>query len=371
MSETARTPTFATDGNTAADALGVAGRDERLRGIVFETLRQAERRADNPAAFRERVRWPLVCSLLRDVERHRVVLDNGLVFDVGPASRIEKALLLSPVAHPDHVWEPQTTRLLTMLGRETANVIVGGAYIGDQVVLLARSIAGLAPSGVVHAFEPMTPAFERLLHHLRVNGIRNVSAHRLALWSRSHVALRLEGELALASATPVNETPPAGAETAGSISIDDYVLARGLRSVGLVMLDTEGGEEPALLGARRTIARDAPHIVFEVHRQFVDWSGGLENTSIVALLTSQGYTVYAIRDCHGNHPMAGAPIEIIPVASVHLDGPPHGFNMLATRDGGLADRLQLRLVEHVSPKLLLEGDAAVHLPIFTKPAGQA
>ena len=87
-----------------ADALAVAGQDEQLRGRVFEALREAENAADDPATFREEVRWPLLLALLRDAKTHRVVLEDGTLFDVGADSRIEKALLLSSVANPDHVW---------------------------------------------------------------------------------------------------------------------------------------------------------------------------------------------------------------------------------------------------------------------------
>ncbi|HKR22916.1 MAG TPA: hypothetical protein VJS17_09990, partial [Pyrinomonadaceae bacterium] len=163
-----------------ADALARAGRDEQLRERILEALREAELRADDPAEFRERVRWPLILSLLRDVGAHRVVLENGVMFDVTPDSRIEKALLLGSVAHPDHVWEPQTTKLLVALAEGASNVIVGGAYIGDQVLLVAKSSAAM-----VHAFEPMLQAFDRLLHHLEINDLKNVVAHRRGLWNDS------------------------------------------------------------------------------------------------------------------------------------------------------------------------------------------
>jgi len=343
-----------------ADALALAGRDEQLRELIFEALRAAELRAHDPAAFREQVRWPLILSLLRDVQTHRVVLENGVVFDVTPDSRIEKALLLSSVAHPDHVWEPQTTKLLIALAERASNVIVGGAYIGDQVLLIAKSSAAL-----VHAFEPMRQAFERLLHHLEINGIENVVAQRLGLWIDSGADLRLDGHLALASSVPIDGAATGYGETAKSISIDDYVRERELSAVELIMLDTEGGEENALAGGRKTIARDHPNIVFEVHRNFVDWTNGLEKTSIVTFLTSQGYEVFAIRDFHSNYPMTDYPVEIVPVAQVYLEGPPHGFNVLATKDRDLVNRLGLRIVTNVSPKLLLEKDPALHFPLST------
>jgi FkbM family methyltransferase len=208
----------------------------------------------------------------------------------------------------------------------------------------------------------MRHAFDRLLHHLKINQLSNVVAQRLGLWDSSATKLRLDGHLALASSIAVDNSETAG-ETSESISIDDYVKAKELRAVELIMLDTEGGEERALNGAGKTIERDQPNIVFEIHRNFVDWSNGLEQTSIVTFLTSQGYDVFAIRDFHNNYPTGPYPVEIVPVAKVFLEGPPHGFNVLATKDRNLVGRLGLKIVENVSPKLLLEKDPALHFPL--------
>jgi FkbM family methyltransferase len=354
------------DSSMLARALAAAGKNEQLRSIIFDALREAEAAADDPKVFRDQIRWPLVLSLLSEVRNHRVVLENGLIFEVGPDSRIEQALLLSPVAHPDHVWEPQTSKLLTALATGVSHVIVGGAYIGDQVLLMARAAANCNPPGVIHAFEPMDHAFACLQRNLELNDLRNVVAHRLGLWDRSNVSLSVEGHLGLASSIPLEEGRIASGEVIESVKIDEYVESRRLSSVGLIMLDTEGGEEKALVGARALLARpwpDAPNVVFEVHRNFVDWTNGLENTSIVKLLTSQGYVVFAIRDFHDNIPMGEEPIEIIPVDCVYLEGPPHGFNLLATKDADLVRRLGLCVVKNVSPKLLLHKDPALHHPL--------
>jgi FkbM family methyltransferase len=210
----------------------------------------------------------------------------------------------------------------------------------------------------------MQHAFSRLIRHISLNNLENVVAHRLALWDSSNVELRLDGHLALASSIAIEDQLDVSGEMAPSISIDDYMASRQLASVELIMLDTEGGEEHALRGARETIVCNYPNIVFEIHRNFVDWSQGLEQTSIVKFLRSHGYELFAIRDFHNNYPMAGYPIEIIPLTSVYLEGPPHGFNLLATRDTDLGDSLGLKVVENVSPKLLLEKDPALHFPKF-------
>lgn len=354
------------DNTRLAQALAMAGRNERLRKAMFDALRQAEAEADDPSSFREQVRWPLILALLSEVGSERVVLENGLIFEVGADSRIEQALLLSPVEHPDHVWEPQTTKLLTTLAADAAHAIVGGAYIGDHVLPLAHVMAERTPPGQVHAFEPMKQTFARLLRNLELNHIHNVAAHRLGLWDSSNTTLSVEGPMALASSVPLDEEEGSADEVIKSVTIDDYVNSRQLERVGLIMLDTEGGEERALRGAVELLNRpgtQAPHIVFEIHRHFVDWSDGLENTSVVKLLTSRGYMVFAIRDFHSNYPMAGQPIEIIPVDRVYLEGPPHGFNMLASKDSDLVGRLGLHVVENVSPKLLLDKDPALHYPL--------
>jgi FkbM family methyltransferase len=348
-----------------ADAVAHAGWDEQLRRQLFELLRRAECQAEDPVRFRELVRWPLVLALLRDVDGHRVHLADGLVFDVTPDSRIERALLLSPAALPDHAWEPQTTKLLVGLSVEARHVVIGGAYIGDHVLPVARAADG---TGAVHAFEPMDRPFKRLCQHVEINGLTNVFPHKLGLWDRSNVSLAVEGDLALASSSVwVGEADvDRGREIVPSIALSDYAEVHELARIDLIMLDTEGGEERALLGARRLLAQppgQAPNVVFEVHRRFVDWSRGLENTSIVELLRSNGYHVFAIRDLHGNYPMPDQPIEIIPVECVYLEGPPHGFNMLAVKDLDLViSRLSLEVVEGVSPKLIPEKDPVLHHP---------
>ena len=252
-----------------AQALAAAGTDDLLRSALFDSLRAAERRAADPRSFRDKVRAPLISALLQQVGTHTVELSTGLKFEVSTASRIEMALLLSSEDRPNHVWEPQTTKLLTTLARGCRNVIVGGAYIGDHVIPMAQIAER------VHAFEPMKQAHERLLRNIQLNAANNVRPHRIGLWDKSGELLKLDGDMALAS----SETSPNG--DVESLTIDDYTQREQLGSVGLIMLDTEGGEEKALIGAAHVLATHSPHVVFEIHRSFVDWSNGLENTTVL------------------------------------------------------------------------------------------
>ena len=142
--------------------------------------------------------------------------------------------------------------------------------------------------------------------------------------------LRLDGFDSFANAVDASATDP---DAFSTVSIDDYCEAGGLR-IGLIQLDIEGAELGALRGARRILAGDRPHIVFEVHRHYVDWSRGLAQTEICAFLAELGYTLYAVRDFNSHREMGERPIELVPQDKVYLDGPPHGFNMLAVQDPG-------------------------------------
>jgi len=224
----------------------------------------------------------------------------------------------------------------------------------------------------------MANTYNKLLHNISINGLCNIKAHQQALWDSDGMDLLLNGEPALAGAVPLAEPKAHNGNIATSVRVDTYVRRQVLDQVDVIMLDTEGGEERALLGAMPlltlpTIA--SPDLIFEIHRNYVDWSQGLDETAVVSMLLSTGYKVYAIRDYHANVSTRNQPIEVIPSDRVYLDGPPHGFNLLASKDPDLIDKYGLIVVHDVSPKYLQGKDPALHAPLnhafsstTTKPA---
>src|SRR5437588_750783 len=172
--------------------------------------------------------------------------------------------------------------------------------------------------GTCHAFEADPVQAAMIERNVSLNHLDNVRVNTLGLWSQP-TKLRLIGHDALAGAAEAESGIDA-------TTIDVYANDRDLR-IGLIMLDLEGGELHALRGARQQLARNSPYIVFEVHRSYVDWSGGLQNTEIVRFLAAFGYTVFAIRDFQSNYDLAGRPVELVPIETAYLDGPPHGFNL--------------------------------------------
>lgn len=350
------------EGARLREALSRIGRNELLRARFLDACRLVESLPGNAYTTpREELTGPVVDALHEQVGVVRKELSNGVVFDFYYRSRIARDFVMSVPEKPDHVWEPQTTKLLLHLSEGAGNVVVGGAYFGDHAVLIAHASRG--SGGVCHAFEPDAEQAAMLEHNARLNGLGNLRVNAVGLWSDSRTRLRLVGRDALASPVAA-EGEEAGGPTFPTTTVDEYLGRCGVARVELIMLDLEGGELSALRGARGQLSLPpglAPNVVFEVHRSYVDWSGGLQNTEILRYLCSFGYTAFAVRDFQNNYDMGGRPVELIPAAEVYLEGPPHGFNMLAVKDASVLDG-RVRFCRGVSPKLLLHRDPALHHP---------
>lgn len=338
-------------------AMNLVGRNPELRAALLDFFQKAEGKLVYSGNVREDITGPIVDALHDDNDVYEKTLSDGTRIRFYYRTKIARDFLMSHDSHPNHVWEPQTTRLMLKLaGEGNGDVLVGGAYFGDQAILVARCIASRGAK--IHCFEPNIEQAGMLVENARLNQLSNLVVNREGLWSESNARFRLDGFDSFANTVQAKEDE-GGFKT---ITIDDYCAYQGAR-LGLIQLDIEGGELAALRGARKTLIEDRPDVVFEVHRHYVDWSNGLEHTEIVRYLVSLGYTVYAVRDFNTHYDMGDKPIELIPVKKVYLEGPPHGFNMLALCDPARLNPPFYRIVEGVSPKLLVHKSAALHHPL--------
>lgn len=323
-------------------------------GSMVTALRAFETAQGHPrTTVRDQVTGPLVDSLFLGC-RFQKTLANGLLFDFTHTGRISREFILA-AEFPDHVWEPQTTRLLLHFAAQAKHVIVGGAYFGDQALLIAHAMR--AHSGQVHAFEPCARQHDCLIDNARRNQLPNLVAHAIGLWSHPGVRLRFDGTDELASPS---ETPISDPETVPTTTVDTYLAEHSVPQLDLLMIDVEGGEHAVLRGAQHQLGRpspEAPVVVFESNSRYSDWSRGLAKAETCVFLSERGYHLYAIRDHHANLDMQGRPVELIPADRTFIEGPPHGFNILAIKSPERLNHPLFRLVNDVSPKLLLhKGD---------------
>jgi FkbM family methyltransferase len=339
-------------------ALAEAGKHAQTRDAFLIFLKQMETEfPDKSINVREVVTGPIVDALFKKNELLEKEISGGLKLAFRYTSKIARDFVLAG-DKPDHVWEPQTTKLVMKLSEGAAHVVITGAYFGDHAVLVANQLK--QNGGKCHCFELNAGSVELLKRNAQANRLDNLVANAIGLWSHE-ARLSLYGDDSHAAPQEV-----AGSEGVPGTTLDRYGKEQGIGKLQMWMLDIEGGELNALKGGESYLRKapgDAPHIIFEIHRAYSDWSNGLENTDIAKYLSGLGYKMFAIRDYQGNVPMPGKPIELVPIETAYIEGPPHGFNILAVKNERVLDAPDFRIVRNVSPKLLFHRDAKLHQPL--------
>jgi len=343
-------------------ALRLIGSSEKYRNAFIDLCQRMESNLDyHSGSIRDDITGPLIDGIHVGGSVLRKRLASGLVFEFAYSSKIAREFVMSADPEPDHVWEPQTTKLLLHLSKQAQHVLVGGAYFGDQAILIAHALRSCG--GVCHAFEPNAENCKMLVRNAAINQLSNMRLHNIGLWDDDKSRLHLVGEDALAFTEVATE--PAS-DTLPTITIDTYVEREGLSRIDLIMVDVEGAEQRVFSGAAKQLSKPtgtAPHLVFEVHRHYVDWSKGLHNTKIIQFLRELGYTIFAVRDFQAHRSMPQQPIELIAPEDTYLEGPPHGFNMVAVKDRQVLQGSQFRMCKGVSPKLLVHKNPKLHHPV--------
>ena len=320
----------------------------QLQQSFIQSLIDFEIKRGHPQSnIRDTVSGPMADELFMG-EKFSKELDNGIKINFVYNSKIAREFLLSQPAIPNHVWEPQTTKLLLHFSNNAKNVIIAGAYFGDQAIPVAYNIKD---SGICHTFEPNKNNSDLITENAALNGLSNVLINNLALWNKSGEKLVFEGEDALASTITAAE---ATENVLHTITIDDYVAENNVGEVNLLMIDVEGSEIKVLEGAKAMLQKYKPVVVFETHSLYNDWSNGLENSDSVKLMTDLGYEVFAVREFHQNIDTGDMPVELLPTNRTYCETPPHhGFNMLAVPSKSLIENNLFKIVYDLSPKLIL------------------
>lgn len=347
------------------DSLAFIGTNEKLRYKFIELCREAEEcfKLEN-RSVRDEVTAPIIDALHTRVAILKKNVKPGIVFNYAYTSKISRELVMSIDSQPDHIWEPQTTKLLVHFSNNVDHVLIGGAYFGDQAIIVAKKMN--KKGALCHTFEANRDSFKMLELNAKSNNLSNMVLNCIGLWADDNTNLVLIGDDEISAHPEVLDKNNITSESISTVSINTYGHDHNINNMGLIMLDIEGGEYEVFRGADRYLSQPpdkAPILIFEVHRHYNDWSEGLENTNIVKLLKEFGYQSFAIRDYQGHVPMGNNPVELIPLERTYLEGPPHGFNMLALKDETLIRNDLFRICYDVSPKLLIHKNPELHHPI--------
>lgn len=192
----------------------------------------------------------------------RVIRRAGVTYEVDLSEAIDFTLFLAG-GFQSYVFDTPLVRL-----PEDGVVLDVGANIGSMTFAFARKV----PRGKVLAFEPTDGTFRRFMKNLSLNpslaervvpvqaflSETSSEKHGLTAFSSWKIDGRREGSHPLhgGSLQPAPGVP--------AFALDDVAAARNLSRVDLIKIDTEGHELSVLRGARKTLARFRPPIVFEL-----------------------------------------------------------------------------------------------------------
>ena len=162
-------------------------------------------------------------------------------------------------------------RALSRMDRPIALDI--GANIGNHTLVMAHYCEE------VHSFEPLLRTRTTLKDNVLRNGADNVFLYDFGLSDRNDtLELFISPDANAGATTLVRELARnGGGKVRVPVRVGDAVLEdAGVRRVDLIKVDVEGFEARAILGLRRTIARDRPLV-------FLEWNNPVTRSTFIEL----------------------------------------------------------------------------------------
>jgi len=217
---------------------------------------------------------------------------------IGSALRRASRRLRALLARPSR-YDLETVAVMERVLRPDSACVDVGAHAGDILEHMAR----IAPRGRHHAFEPL-PAFARRLRR----DFPRAQVHEVALAERAGRAPFLHvvptpGYSGLRRRVYSRPNPKVRTIEVEVATLDDS-LPPDL-PIAFLKIDVEGGEHGVLLGARRTLARWRPVVVFEAGAKSTG-QYGVEPGQMYGLLGELGYRVTTMRRWLDGGPDLGA-----------------------------------------------------------------
>jgi len=164
----------------------------------------------------------------------------------------------------DEVWiassfhEPHVYKEL--IKKEFDIFIDVGANIGKYSIILGKK---LKDNGQVISIEPEPRNFEILNKNIKLNNLKNVTAINNGLYSKKgkldfYLTSEKSGDGAHSLIKKTNNKIQIKVDT-----LDNIIKEKGLKDIKLIKIDVEGAEANVLKGAKKTLKKYHPKLIFE------------------------------------------------------------------------------------------------------------
>lgn len=166
-----------------------------------------------------------------------------------------------------HVQEAKVLALIQSLIKPQMVFYDIGANIGIHSLILARE----HPDCQIHAFEPETLNFWKLLRNITLNKLENITPHLIAAGAKREVRfLSLQGYLSGLGRHSLQKTVSSLTTPVEVWNLDSYTRRKKIPRPDLVKIDVEGFELQVLKGMNHIIKAKRPSFIIEVHEALTD-----------------------------------------------------------------------------------------------------
>lgn len=223
---------------------------------------------------------PIRISALNDKSYNSLDVDvpnTPLSFYTGKYGNfiLRKNDLVGDCIRSNNFWDKHLETIIEKYSSQEKIAIDAGAFVGFHTCFMARHFSK------VISFEPQQEIFKILQANTLLNGINNAVLHNKALYSQD-CHMRIAGQVRQEVLVPLKENTTVDyseafnsaalnleqctedvPESVKAIAIDSL----NLENVGLIKVDTQGSVLQLLMGAKRTISRCKPIIIFEYEKE--------------------------------------------------------------------------------------------------------
>lgn len=215
--------------------------------------------------------WMRWWKYLRAKAPFVVDLSYGIRMGIYPRNEECRAIYVRGIYDPN-----QLVALKTLLPKGGVFIDVG-ANMGYFSVFAAKIVGD---KGRVIAIEPSSREFNRLGHNLKLNRLKNASAHRLAITDKigkARISIATDERSSLNTMGyefSVKGVEKIKTEEVDSTTLDNFLKVARITKIDLIKLDVEGSEIRALKGAAKSIEKFHPIIILGTNKDALNVCDG-------------------------------------------------------------------------------------------------
>ena len=203
-------------------------------------------------------------------------------------------------------FEPEVAYLRFILGNNDICLHIG-ASDGRHSYVMSQ----LASDGWVYCFEPSSFSFGVLRRVMNFHRLTNVTCVNAAVSDEPGFTLlvtpvKTSGRIArswgfISETQPISDQPRSEIQTRGvivekvkSLTIDDFCVEKKIDKIDFIRCDVEGSEMKVLNGAKRTIEKNLPNALVEIHPICLRENFESSGDSVKEFFLSRGYRMLCL-----------------------------------------------------------------------------